>query len=113
MISYILQIIGIIAIIWICALVIAHIILHTVIKYAFDGTDWTSIERETSIYNTEFYEWYIIPTISFHINFNDTTYPSFQITWLKWIFNISYHFKTEEEEEIEVEVRTKYIKSKK
>lgn len=107
------MIIGIIALIWIGTLVIAHIILHTVIKHAFNDTEWTSIQRDTNIYNTEFYEWYILPTISFSIDFNDKTYPSFQITWLKWIFNLSYHFKTEEEEEIEAEVRKQYIKSKK
>lgn len=105
MIGYILQIIGIIAVIWIGALIVAHIIQYIVFKFAYDSTNWTSITRDTSIYGTTFDEWYIIPTISFHIEFNSKTYPTFTITWLKWVFNISYHFKTEKEEEIEAEVR--------
>lgn len=112
MIGYILQIIGIIAIVWISVLLIAHIILYIVSKFAYNSTELNSVTRDTNIYGTPFNEWYIIPTISFHIEFNSKTYPTFTITWLKWMFDISYHFKTEREEEIEAEVRKQFNKNK-
>lgn len=112
MINYILQIIGIVAIIWIAILIVANLIHYIVLKYTYNGNDWASITRDTSIYCTQSGEWYIIPTISFYLEFNNKTYPSFQIIWFKWIFNISYHFKTEKEEEIEAEVRQQFNENK-
>lgn len=107
----ILIIIGIIAIIWIGLLLFFHITLYIVFIFS-ENIKYTSVTRNTSIYGTQFDEWYIIPTISFLLEFNDNSYPSFTITWLKWNFNISYHLKTEKEEDLEVEVREKLNKQK-
>lgn len=107
----ILSIIGIIALVWLTVLLIAHIIEHIVSKFS-ENSKWCSITRDTSIYGTELDEWYIIPTITIYFSFNSGQYPSFQIIWLKWIFSISYHFKTDLEEEAEAEARRKLSKQK-
>lgn len=104
------MIIGIIALIWLGLLIFFHIVLY--INFVFsEETKYTSVERNIAIYKTQFNEWYIIPTISFHLEFKDKSYPCFNIIWLKWNFNISYHLKTEEEEEIESQVRIEYYKN--
>lgn len=108
-IGNILQVIGVIALIWLGVLVVAHIVEYIVFKFS-KNSEWCSITRDTSIYGTEFSEWYIIPTISIYVNFNNVKYPSFQITWLKWIFNCSYHIKTGLEEEAEARARQELIK---
>lgn len=108
-IGNILQVIGVIALIWLGALVIAHIVEHIVFKFS-KNSDWCCVTRDTSIYGTEFNEWYIIPTISLYFSFDSYTYPCFQITWLKWIFNISYHIKRDIEEEAEARARQELIK---
>lgn len=107
----ILMIIGIIAVIWIGLLLFFHIVLYIAFCFS-EETKYTSVQRDISLYGTQFDEWYIIPTISFHLEFKDKSYPSFNIIWLKWNFNVSYHLKTEEEEDIEAEVRQKLNKQK-
>lgn len=109
MIGHILQIIGIIALIWLGILLISNIIIYIVFRYSA-LSKWSDVTRDTSIYNTEFDQWYIIPTISFYLSFNSKTYPCFQIIWLKWIFNISYHIKTDIEVDAESRVRQELIK---
>lgn len=102
----ILSIIGIIALIWLTALLIAHIIEYIVFKHSEDS-NWCSITRDTSIYNTECNNWYIIPTFYCYFEFYNKRYPQITFIWLKWVFTISYHFKTELEEEAENEARRK------
>lgn len=100
----ILIIIGIIALIWIGLLLFFHIALYITFIFS-EEIKYTSVQRDVSLFETQFNEWYIIPTISFHLEFKDKSYPSFNIIWLKWNFNMSYHLKTGEEEDIEAEVR--------
>lgn len=109
MIGHILQIIGIIALIWLGVLLISNIIIYIVFRYS-ELSKWSNVTRDTSIYSTEFSEWYIIPTFSFHFEFKSKAYPTFQIIWLKWIFNMSYHIKTDIEEEAEARARQELIK---
>ena len=109
MIGHILQVIGVIALIWLGALVISHIVEYIVFRFA-ENSEWCSVTRDTSIYGTQFNEWYIIPTISIYFSFDSHKYPCFQITWLKWIFNCSYHIKTGLEEEAEARARQELIK---
>lgn len=108
MINTILQIVGVVFIIWLTALVIVHIIEYIVFKFSKDS-DWCSITRDTYIYDTEFNEWYIIPAISIYFNFSNIKYPCFQISWLKWTFSVSYHIKRDVEEEAEAEARLQLI----
>ena len=105
---YVLSIIGIIAIVWISLLIIAHIIESIVFRFTANSK-YICVTRDSAIYPTDNNEWYIIPSICFRLEFNEPAYPSFEFTWLKWRFYISYHFKTEEEEEIEAEIRKKLI----
>lgn len=107
----ILMIIGIIAVIWIGLLLFFHIALYIAFIFS-EETKYTSVARDISLYGTQFNEWYIIPTISFHLEFKNNSYPSFSIIWLKWQFYMSYHLKTEKEEDIEAEVREKLNKQK-
>lgn len=109
MIGNILQIIGIFALVWLGILVICHIVVHIVFRFS-KNSDWCCVTRNTSIYGTQFDEWYIIPTISIYFSFGNPKYPCFQITWLKWIFNISYHIKRDIEEEAEARARQELIK---
>lgn len=105
----ILMIIGIIALIWIGLLLFFHIALYIAFVFSKE-TKYIGIIRETSITRIDYEGWYIIPTISFYFEFKDKSYPYFGFRWLKWEFYMLYHFKTEEEEEIEAEVRQKYMK---
>ncbi len=109
MIGHILQIIGMLALVWIGVLVIYHIIVYIVFEFS-KNSNWCCITRDTNIYGTEFNEWYIIPTISFYFNFNSHKYPCFRITWLKWIFDMSYHIKRDIEEEAENKAIQELIK---
>lgn len=106
---YILSIIGIVALIWLGILLVAHIIESIVFKFSKDAK-WSSVTRDTALYGTQFDEWYIIPTFSFRFDFNEPAYPAFQIIWLKWVFNISYHFKTDIDEEAEARAKQELIK---
>lgn len=75
------------------------------------NSKYIGVIRETNIFNTEFNEWYLIPTISIKFNFNSSRieFCWIQIIFLKWTFNIDYRIKTEEEERIECEVRQKLL----
>jgi len=108
--NIVLSIFGIIFIIWFFVVFIWNIILYIIHKFA-DYYDYTSLKRCTTVYNTEFNEWYFIPTFSFHIE-SVTKYPNITIVWLKWQYVITYHFQTEEEESIEIKARTQYLKRK-
>lgn len=100
----VLIIIGCVACIWIGLLAFTNIIQYLIFAITKDSK-WISVVRETSIYSTEYNEWYIIPTISFHFEFTNKTYPTFGITWLRWRFNLSYHLK----DDIEDSAIAKYI----
>lgn len=100
----ILIIIGIIALVWLGLLLFFNIALY--IAFSFNKeTKYIAITRETCITPIDYEGWYIIPTISFYFEFKNTSYPSVTFRWIKWEFYILYHLKTEEEEELEAEVR--------
>lgn len=107
MISYI---IASIAILWVIILFFINLFLFICFKINTD-CKYICVLRETSIFNTECDEWYLIPTISIKFNFNSSRieFCRIQIIYLKWIFYIDYHIKTEEEEKIECEVRQKLL----
>lgn len=106
----ILSILGIIFLIWISIVFIWNLIIYIIYKYT-DDCRYTYLKRSTALYNTEYDEWYIIPSFGFHID-SICKYPTIQLVWLKWQFVIYYHFETEEEESIESETRIKYLKRK-
>lgn len=110
MITIILSILGVIFLIWISIVFIWNLIIYIVYKYT-DDCKYTYLKRSTVIYDTEYGEWYIIPSFSFHID-SICKYPTFEFIWLKWQFVVYYHFQTEEEESIEVETRKKYLQKK-
>ena len=108
--NIVLSILGIIFVIWISIVFIWNCIITIVFRFT-DDSPYTSLKRTTCIYPTDFNEWYIIPSLSFHID-NICKYPHISFTWLKWTFSITYHFETEEEEHFKIEARTKYLKNK-
>ena len=110
MLTIILSILGVIFLIWISIVFIWNLIIYIVYKYT-DDYKYTYLKRSTVIYDTEYDEWYLIPSFSFHID-SICKYPTIQFVWLKWQFVVYYHFQTEEEESIEVETRRKYLKQK-
>ena len=110
MFTTILSILGIIFLIWIGIVFIWNIIIYIIFKY-IDDCRYTYLKRSTVIFNTEYDEWYIIPSFSFHID-SICKYPTIRFVWLKWQFVVYYHFETDEEEGIEVETRRKYLKRK-
>lgn len=110
MITIILSILGVIFLIWISIVFIWNLIIYIVYKYT-DDCKYTYLKRSTVIFDTEYGEWYIIPSFSFHID-SVCRYPTLQFMWLKWQFIICYHFQTDEEESIEVETRRKYLQKK-
>lgn len=110
MITTILSILGVIFLIWIVVVFIWNLIIYIIYKYT-DDCKYTYLKRSTVICDTEYGEWYIIPSFSFHIS-SICNYPTFEFIWLKWQFVVYYHFQTEEEESIEVKTRTEYLKRK-
>jgi hypothetical protein len=110
MIQAISYIIASIAILWVIILFFINLFLFIYFKLNMDSK-YIGVIRETNIFNTEFNEWYLIPTISIKFNFDSyhTDLCWIQITYLKWAFNIYYRIKTEEEEKIECEVRQKLL----
>lgn len=110
MITTILSILGVIFLIWISVVFIWNLILYIIYKY-IDDIKYTYLRRSTVLVNTEYNDWYIIPSVSFYID-NICKYPTITFVWLKWQFTISYHFMTEEEEQIEFETRKKYLNKK-
>lgn len=110
MITIILSILGVIFLIWIVVVFIWNLIIYIVYKYT-DDCKYTYLKRSTVIYDTEYGEWYIIPSFNFRID-SVCRYPTLQFMWLKWQFIICYHFQTDEEESIEVETRRKYLQKK-
>lgn len=108
--NVILSIFGIIFLVWIFIVFLWTIIIHIVYKFT-DGCKYTYLRRSTVIYGTEYDEWYIIPSFSFHIE-PICKYPTITFIWLKWQFVVHYHFQTEDEETIEVRTRREYLKEK-
>lgn len=100
----ILIIIGCVACVWIGLLAFTNIIQYLIFAIT-KNSKWISVVRETSIYPNSDNEWFVIPTITFHFEFSNKTYPTFCIIWLKWNFTLSYHLK----DDIEDSAIAKYI----
>lgn len=103
MYNIIINVIAWLAIIQFVLLVLWHIIIYIHVKISEDY-DYVSIRRNTYLFDTEYKEWYIIPTISLHIT---TTSTNINITWLKWNLSINYMLVTELDEAAEHEIKVK------
>lgn len=100
----ILKIIGIIAIVWLTLIVIFNIAVYINIKLNAD-TNYIAITRDTYFSANEYGIWYILPTIGFKFDFDNTNYPTVEIKWLKYDFTLYYHIKSETEELAEAKAR--------
>lgn len=100
----IFTIIGIIATIWLALFLIFNIAVYINFKITKDSK-YVCITNDTFFVKDEYNMLYIIPTIGFRLEFNEYSYPTFEIKWLKYNFNISYHIKSEIEEEAEMIAR--------
>lgn len=100
----ILNIIGIIAIVWLALIVIFNIAVYINFKLT-QNYNYVCITRDTYFSTNEYGIWYIIPTIGFKFEFDDYNYPTIEINWLKYNFTMNYHIKSEIEEAAEAEVR--------
>ena len=103
MYNIIINIIAWLAIIQFVLLVLWHIIIYIHVKIS-KNYDYVSIRRNTYLVETDFKEWYIIPTISLNITKISTTII---ITWLKWNLSIDYMLITELDEVAEHEIKNK------
>ena len=103
MYNIIINIIAWLAIIQFVLLVLWHIIIYIHVKISKDY-DYVSIRRNTYLFETDYGEWYIIPTISLHKTKIST---NVDITWLKWNLSITYMIITELDERAEHEIRNK------
>lgn len=102
----VLAIIGIIAIIWFVSILIMNIVVYILFRYSNDDNH-ISVQRDTSLYTNVEDKFIALPSVSIWNEFGNKRYITIEISWLKYIFIISYHFKTAEDEEIEAEVRRK------
>ena len=103
MYNIIINIIAWLAIIQFVLLVLWHIIIYIHVKISKDY-NYVSIRKNTYLFETEYKEWYIIPTISLHKSIIST---NIDITWLKWNLSIVYMLITELDEEAERKIRNK------
>lgn len=103
MYDIIINIIAWIAIIWFVSIMLVNIFLY-VYYYLAKDDNFVCITRDTSFYVNST-EWYILPSIEFCPALKESSWTNINIYWLKWVFSISYHIKTEKEEEIECMVR--------
>lgn len=100
MYNIIIQIIAWFAIASCIGVFIVYLILY--IKNKANKDEWFTLNRDTYIMDTDFFKWYIIPTISF-AKYNG--YFEICITFLKWVYCIEYHIKDDAEEEAASEAR--------
>ena len=103
----IVYIFGWIFIVWFVILFLYHSVIY-VLYYFTEGFNYVSVTRESWIGNTEIGNWYIFPAIS--IRFGKYSYV--ELYWLKWSYSLTYYVKTEDEEELEAEVRREIAKRK-
>lgn len=103
MYNIIINIIAWLAIIQFVLLVLWNIIIHIHVKISKDY-NYISIRRNTYLVETDFKEWYIIPTISLNITKIST---NIIVTWLKWNLSIDYMLITELDEVAEHEIKNK------
>ena len=66
------------------------------VKTKSNKDDWFCLSKDAYIVNTDFFRWYIIPTISIGIY---SSYFEINIIFLKWVYTIEYHIKDDAEEE--------------
>lgn len=100
----ILVIIAIISIIWFFSIVGMNIVTYIVFKYS-DDAKYIAVQRDTMLYTNVDNKFYIIPSSSIYNDFGSKRYTTIEISWLKYVLFISYHFKTEVDEEAEAEAR--------
>lgn len=79
-----------------CCLVTFAIYIWLYIKNKKDRSDWLTLNRDTYITDTDFFRWYLIPTISIGVYSN---YFEINIIFLRWFIAIEYHIKNDAEEE--------------
>lgn len=103
----IIYIFGWIFIAWFVILFLYHLVIYVLFNFSEDS-NYVSITRESWIGSTEMYNWYIFPAIS--IRFGKWSYV--ELYWLKWSYCLTYRIKTEDEEELEAEVRREIAKRK-
>lgn len=103
MYNIIINIIAWTTIVWSICLIFWHIFLYVWYKIDDDIPKYTSIERTTYFFHTEYDTFYIFPSINFQLN---SWYKEIEIAWLKWSFYMSYHLVTEEEENIKAKVKS-------
>lgn len=101
MYNIIINIIAWLAIIQFVLLVLWHIIIYIHVKISKDY-NYISIRRNTTLFETDYKEWYIIPTISLN---KTKTSTNINITWLKWNLSIDYMLITEIDEIAESKIR--------
>lgn len=102
----VLAIIGVIAIIWFVSILTMNIVVYILFRYS-DDDNYISVQRDTSLYANVEDKFVAFPSVSMWHEFGNKRYTTIEISWLKYVFIIAYHFKTEEDEEIEAEVRRK------
>ena len=102
----ILAVVGILAIIHFISILAMNVVTYVLFKHS-DEAKYIAVQRDTILCtsNTEGYT--LLPSISVYKDFDNKRYRSIELSWLKYTFFISYHFKTNEDEEAEAEARRK------
>lgn len=104
MYNIMINIIAWIAVIWFAILVFWHIVIFVWLKVNHHDCKYFAIKRTTYFSNTEFNNFYIIPSINCNLK---GMYKNINLALFLWNLSIEYHLVDEKEEELEVEVRRK------
>ena len=102
----VLAIVGILAIIHFISILAMNIVTYVLLKHS-DEAEYVAVQRDTTLYTSNTEGCKVLPSISVYHEFGNKRYTTIELSWLKYTFFISYHFKTNDDEEAEAEARRK------